>query len=249
MRKSVVGWLLGMSGLLVGALAQVPEPVFYLPLDEGAGEVTFDQIGGAEGRIVGDVQWTTGYRGAGLEFGGNGYVEFEPLESLDLTEAISFVGWILPTSAPADTNLWGRRTAANVGGYTMQWTAGKVETWLWLGAWTGTRGLQTIQPTLNVWHFVASTYDGSTIRQYVDGELDIEIPGGGPFQSVAETFRVGQAQTGLPAMPGIMDEIAIFDEALSADQLKRIRQHGTPLPVRPQERLALLWATLKQRGR
>lgn len=241
----VVGWL-----IVVRAMAlDDAHLVLYVPFEEGSGAVVKDlSPTKAEGKIVGDVKWTkTGKFGGAAIFGGSAHVEFPENPALDITKQITMTGWILPIDAPADTSLWGRRTSANRGGYCMQWTAGKVETWLHFGGWKGTRGIQTIVPKVNEWHFVASVYDGNELVQYVDGKEDIKLKAGGNFDSIAIVFRIGSAQTGLPSMNGTIDEVAVFNTSLSFAEVEEIRTKGIAgaLAVSPRNKLGAAWASLK----
>jgi hypothetical protein len=68
------------------------------------------------------------------------------------------------------------------------------------------------------WHFVAATYDGSNVRLYIDGEL----------KSVA-AYRAKVGNNPFPVtigdgFVGIIDEISIYDRALSAEEILLARQ-------------------------
>ena len=242
----LVGLMVGAAG--VAQALDTDDLVLYAPMDEGAGITVADlSATGAVGDVFGDATWTPdGHMGGAMVFAGDGRIEFAENAALNLTEQLTMVGWIFPTAAPADTNLFGRRNAANQGGYTMQWTANKVEVWVHFGGWTGTRGTQALVPEIDEWHFVAAGYDGSNVFQYVDGQLDSEVAAGGDADEVAEVFRIGQAQTGLGAMPGIIDEVAVYSRALTPDELEDIHANGVlPLAVKAQGKAATRWATLK----
>jgi hypothetical protein len=51
------------------------------------------------------------------------------------------------------------------------------------GAWRNTTGFS---PTLNIWYHVIGTYDGATVRQYVNGNLDTQLSYVGTSQSGGE---------------------------------------------------------------
>jgi len=240
-----------MAGAVSAAWAlDTDDLVLYAPMDEGAGDTVADlSPTGDTGDMLGAAAWTPdGKVGGAIEFSGDARVEFAENPALNITDELTMVGWIMPTEAPADTNLFGRRNAANQGGYTMQWTANKVEVWVHFGGWTGTRGQQALVPDVGEWHFVAAGYDGSDVFQYVDGQLDAEVGAGGPVDEVAEVFRIGQAQTGLSAMPGIIDEVAVYSRALTPAELEEIHADGVlPLAVRARGKAATQWASLKRR--
>jgi len=246
MRMWILAAIVGLCGT---ALAfDTDDLVLYAPMDEGAGNTVADiSATGATGDVLGAATWTADGRvGGAMEFTGDGAVEFAEHSALNLTAELTMVGWIIPTEAPADTNLFGRRNAANAGGYTMQWTANKVETWVHFGGWTGTRGQQALVPEVGQWHFVAGGYDGDNVFQYVDGEMDAEVAAGGDADEIPVVFRIGQAQTSLGAMPGIIDEVAVYRRALTLDELDDIQANGVlPLSVRARGKAATQWAQMK----
>ncbi|MCG9127798.1 LamG domain-containing protein [Candidatus Poribacteria bacterium] len=146
----------------------------------------------------------------------------------------------------------GRRTAGNKGGYCHQWSAQftgapQIETWIDIGGWQGTRNKQTIKPTLKEWHHVATTYDGDMIRQYIDGKLDVEFkPPVGKITSVDTVFRIGNGQTGLAGMVGMVDEVAVYSRALSEDEINSDMNNGVFFDVSPGGKLATIWADMKE---
>jgi len=68
------------------------------------------------------------------------------------------------------------------------------------------------------WHDLATTYDGSTILLYVDGQ---QIGSGSLSLSTmaSQGLWVGAATDGANPFPGALDEVAIYASALSASQI------------------------------
>ena len=69
-------------------------------------------------------------------------VQVPASDELDITKSITMAAWIFPLEDQNDSNVMGRRTAANKGGYCLQWSgfgaAAKIETWIALPDWKGT---------------------------------------------------------------------------------------------------------------
>lgn len=146
------------------------------PFDEGSGTVVHDTSGsGNKGAISGDAKWVSGFSGPALTFDGNtGRVRVPNSASLDPTTAVSVSAWIRTTEPQGDYNYilakgasgclaasYGLYTGPNGGlmfyiarnqglSYTRSPDGGAS---VWNGAW----------------HFVVGTYDGSSVRLYVDG--------------------------------------------------------------------------------
>ena len=226
--------------------------MLYLPFEEGAGEITKDQSGhGIEGKLIG-AKWSADgkFGGCLLLESSDQYVEIPAVPELDITDQITIEVWIFPTQSQPDSNILGRRSQSNTGGYCVQWSAqftGKpqIETWIFLGGWQGTRQKQQIAPELNQWHHIASIYDGKSIKQYVDGQLDAELSASGKINSVQEVFRIGHAQTGLPGIIGKVDEVAIYNRALSEDEIKQDMSKGVISSVSPVGNLVTIWGEIK----
>lgn len=224
-----------------------PALIFYCPFEEGSGDSVKDVRSNLVGKFRGGAKWTTkGKVGKAIEFtDATSSIEFPEDPILDITEAITMEAWILPNAVQGDSALMGRRTAANAGGYCMQWTAGKIETWIHIGGWQGTRDKQKIIPKPGEWHHVAGVFTGSEILQYVNGELDIKFSVNGKAGSVKEPFRIGQAQTGLTSMIGLIDEVAVYKRALKPEEIKSDMEKGVIAPVSPAGSLVTVWGKIK----
>jgi hypothetical protein len=146
------------------------------PFDEGSGTAVQDTSGhGNNGVLSGDAQWIGGFSGSALSFDGNtGRVRVPDSASLDPTAAVSVSAWVRATEPQSDFNYilakgasgclaasYGLYTGPNGGlmfyvarnkglSYTRSPDAGH-------GVWNGS------------WHLVVGTYDGNSVRLYLDG--------------------------------------------------------------------------------
>jgi hypothetical protein len=79
--------------------------------------------------------------------------------------------------------------------------------------------------SLNCWHHVAVTYDGSTVQFYLDGVL-IGSAAGLTLDTGKEFFKIGSSDTDRFLRPwtGSIAEVAVYDRVLSA---QRIAAHYT----------------------
>lgn len=84
------------------------------------------------------------------------------------------------------------------------------------------RGSRTV--TWGVWHHVAATYDGTTWRLYLDGELDAELAvGATPRADSIQHFGLGAAfnSNGVAVghLDGALDEVRVWNRALTAAEI------------------------------
>ncbi len=227
--------------------------MLYFTFDEDNGGKVKDVSGNnIEGTLEGAVWSKDGKLGGAVHLEDiEQFVEVDAVPELDITDELTIQAWFFPEESQGDSNLMGRRSGANVGGYCLQWSAQftgapQIETWINIGGWQGSRNKQTIKPALEEWHHVSSTFDGDTIRQYIDGKLDVEFtPPNGKINSIEVVFRIGKAQTGLDGMIGLVDEVAIYNRALSVDEINQDMENGVFFAVSPNDKLATTWGKLK----
>ncbi len=76
------------------------------------------------------------------------------------------------------------------------------------------------------WHHVAMTYDGSTMKCYLDGALVVEKPLELPIQDYSVKIGIGNdtdATKRNQYWNGAIDEVYVFDRAVSADEVVALR--------------------------
>jgi len=101
------------------------------------------------------------------------------------------------------------------------------------------------------WHFLAASYDGETLRVYVDGVKENEQTFPKPDPNTAPVAIGGRMDNSQP-LNGLVDDIGLFNTALSEDDLRVIMEEGLAealglAPVTPSSRLAVTWGEIKRR--
>jgi len=76
------------------------------------------------------------------------------------------------------------------------------------------------------WHYVAGTYDDEFLRVYVDGTLESEMVLIGEPNMSSAPITMGAWSTGAFALNGIIDEVGLFKEALTKDDIEHIMAWG-----------------------
>jgi hypothetical protein len=197
---------------------------------EGSGTTTSDRAGkGNTGTLAGATWTTAGQAGRALSFDGvNDRVNVNDAASLDLTGGMTLEAWVYPTA------LSGWRTVVlkeMAGGlvYALYahdnapWPAAYVRL---SGVEVGVTGVSPLP--LNAWTHLATTYDGTTLRLYVNGVEAGSQAGGGAIQVSTGRLRVGGNAVWGEWLAGRIDEVRIYNRALSPAEIQA--DMASPVP-------------------
>ena len=141
--------------------------------------------------------------------------------------ALSLEAWVTPSSTAlghiAGRTSWAFAPSYTDRGWHLAIEGGRYEFGLTFTDGTYTVGLdQGNTVTSGVTKHVVGTWDGTTVRLYLDGA---QVWSSGAFagktlqQPVTEAFRVGAVLGGAYGMQGVVDEVAVYSGALSSGQV------------------------------
>lgn len=90
----------------------------------------------------------------------------------------------------------------------------------WNGAWRTTSGFA---PVLNTWYHVVGTYDGSTIKQYVNNSLDTQLSYTGTSATGGLSLRIARrwddTLTASNFFPGDIAIVRVYNDAFTAQEV------------------------------
>lgn len=196
----------------------------YWPMDEGTGVITMDAgRNGNTGTLTNGPTWTTGKSGGALNFDGtNDFVSVGNANNLSTTNAITIEAWVkLPSGGYSASHKM--IASKGTGAWYFSIYNNKVFFSPWIdGVQTYFEGTKIV--SAGVWHHVVASWDSTTdaYRTYLDGEIDVNIiKTGANLSSNASNQVLGYFNSpGDYPFVGIIDDVRIYNRALSATEVK-----------------------------
>ncbi len=238
--------------LVLAASKEMEGAVCVLLLDEGKGTTANDfSLNKNNATLEGNAKWVDGKFGKALEFDGvTGCAKVPDSDSLDLTKDMTIMAWVkrygsypnrgFVTKVTFGTNNRSYELALSNNsprfGFT---TDGTANTWNTVVA--------TVAAPEKEWTHAAGTYDGKTMKVYVNSDLS---------QSKSVTAKIfpgtsplALARHGADAqyVNVAIDEVAIFNRPLSKSEIKSA-MNGLErffTAVSPKGKLTTIWGRIK----
>jgi hypothetical protein len=227
---------LAIFGLTVATLTSpaAASLVGHWQFEEGSGSAVADSSGQGNHGLLVNLQantWTNGHTGGGLYLDGTTgsgatYVTIPDAPSLHITNAISFAAWVRCEDTGRDAPILDKE--------------GPNKLSYWFGAFptahfgvlfaTDTGGYWAIQDrdqgviSQGLWTHVASTWDGTTIRHYLNGvQLPETAAFSGPIIASDAPLIIGaNVPFSNTAYKGILDDLRLYNHALSQAEISAL---------------------------
>jgi hypothetical protein len=217
--------------------------VLSLGFDEGSGSTAMDASGGGLHGTISGALHVLGRSGGALKFDGvDDWVTVADTSALDLTTGMTLEAWVNPTTAGSGWNtivlkergaedmayaLYANDGAPFPGGNAAPASYVNIG-----GAHVSLTAAQALPP--GTWTHVAATYDGATLRLYVNGVLASSRPRTGEVGVSGGALRIGgnNAWTG-EFFAGLIDDVRVYNRALTATEIAADMDGGVIAPPPP----------------
>jgi hypothetical protein len=195
----------------------------------GSGSTVADASGNGNVGTISNATWTQGKYGNALKFTGatTSYVSIPDAPGLDLTSALTLEAWVNPSSLNSPDSNWVAAVAkdhpnsSNDISYALYAATG-TSTPPGEHILTGSSDVSvsaTSKLTLNMWTHLAATYDGATMKIYVNGTLIKSKAQTGSIVEVNAPLKIGGDWSG-EMFTGIIDEVRVYNVALTQAQIQ-----------------------------
>jgi len=204
--------------------------VSYWKFDETSGTTAYDAFGRNNGTVSGATWNSSGKVGGALSFDGvDDYVSVSDSDSLDITNQLTIDLWVKPQTTQSTTYpILVEKSPVNTiyelildnGGYH---AFGKYV--FYFDGGTG-RVISTTNWNTGQWAHIAVTYDGSYVKMYVNGVLESSTPYTSPILTSTDPLLLGDSSGHANSYAGLIDEVAIYNRALTAEEIQQQYQNG-----------------------
>jgi len=244
--KSLILGITIVSLLLLGTVGKAKQDealVLYLSFDEGADDTAKDLSGNGNNGTIHGATWVNGKINSALSFERGDFVEVPHSESLSITKEITVMAWSNCTDISENPTVVGKGSGGTPDLFELSLQGGGIY-WQFKvgGAWVECVGPL---PPIGEWHHIAGTFDGKSLKVYIDGEFGAELQSS---QELPENeFPVSIGQRINPEerfFKGMIDEVAIFNRALSAEEIQKA-MGGIETAVKPEDKLTATWGEVK----
>ena len=190
---------------------------------EGSGTSTADSSGNNNAGTVSGASWTSGKYGSAMQFDGvNDYVDAGNASSLN-TAKITISAWIKPNTDGTYLSITGRGTGnAQVDQNHHLFSrsdTNKLAFYARDAVWIYSDG--TVAS--GSWSHVAVTYDGTNVIFYINGQASGIRPASySSLVSVTNNLRIGRQGDSTNYFNGTIDEVQIYNRALSASEISAL---------------------------
>ncbi len=203
--------------------------VSYWKFTEGSGTIAYDSVGDNDGTLLGGAGYASdGVCGYAVELDGiDDYIEVPDDDSLDFTDEITIEAWIKPSVTSqryAVHKGWHQGQTGCGGPYSLDIYPGRVRAIVIEhdGTFHGATGTTNI--VADTWQHIALTWDGTTVKAFYNGNKEGSTSFTG-IMAISEGEVLIGRYGGL-FFDGLIDEVAIYNKALTEDEIKARYEQG-----------------------
>lgn len=206
-----------------------PSLVAAYNFDEGSGTLLTDRSGNGNTGTIQNATWVAGKYGTALKFTGaaNSLVNVPDAASLQLTNGMTIEAWVNVSTLSSLDSGW-------IAGVAKEYrqAGNDIEYGLYVASGTNTgpgghvyingkdtAATGTTKVALNTWTFLTTTYDGATLRTYVNGTQVASKALTGNIAVTTDPLRLG-GDWSSEMMTGLLDEVRIYNTALTQSQIQ-----------------------------
>lgn len=192
-----------------------------------------DSAGSNNGTLVNGTTFAAGKVGQAFSFdGSNDYINIpDPPENTSLNlDYITIEMWLKPNSSGNDFVYDKRNPSGFTGEYDMLLrSSGTFQSTVFAASQVSLLESSSAVIPMNTWTHYAAIWDGQALKIYLNGNLVLSKTGSGAIAKNSQPLRFGtRSDLSNEKYRGLMDEMAIYNRALSQQEIQAIYCGGNP---------------------
>ena len=189
--------------------------------NEGAGTTVADKSGTGNNGTITAATWSPDGRfGSALSFNGtSAWVTVPDAASLDFTTAFTIEAWLNPASITAWRTVVLKESGSRLA-YGLYGVNGSSRPSGWIQTTRDYFVNSTTALAVNTWTHVAYSYDGATLRMFINGTQVATAAGPTALTASAGPLRIGGNAIWGEYFSGRIDEVRLYNRALSAAEIQ-----------------------------
>ena len=233
----------GLAAAPASMSATTPGLVAAYGFNEGSGTTVTDASGNGNTGTITNATWSTsGKYGGALQFNGsNARVTIPDAASLHLSTGMTLEAWVNPSTVNAN---WRDVIYKGNDNFYLEATSDKSSHpdagMIAGGSYADAFGTAALPA--NSWSYLTETYDGATLRLYVNGTQVASTAHTGAIATSTNPLQIGGDTIYSQYFAGLIDEVRVYNVALTAAQIQT--DQATPVnPAGPPSQPGTLTAT------
>jgi hypothetical protein len=198
--------------------------------DEGSGTTVADLSGhNHPGTLSGPAWSTAGHAGGALSFDGvNDYVTVADQAELRLTSAMTLEAWVRPSALGSTwrTVLFKEQAGHMTYALYANTDTGRPTAQAYVGGERDARGATAL--AVGAWTHLAATYDGTTVRLFVNGVQAAAKAASGPMATSTRPLKIGGNAVFGEWFTGLIDDVRVYNRALTAAEIQGDMSRAAP---------------------
>ena len=194
--------------------------VAYFPFNGNAND---ESGNGIDGTVNGAILTTDRFENANSAYSFDGVdddIKAAHNSLLNITEQISLAAWIFPTAQKTQVII--RKGPETSSPYELA-LSGTGDIVFSLNPNSQFTQARKTGYTLNEWTFVAGTYDGTTMKLYVNGQLETSVSISGSLTTNSSPLQIGtRLNLAADTFSGKLDDLRVFSSVLSETEIQSL---------------------------
>jgi len=219
---NVSGQSTAVTAVTQGSSGSGVSPAAAYGFEAQSGTTVVDSSGNGNTGSMTNGSWVAGKYGQAVSFAGTGFVSIPDAVSLKITGPGSIEAWVKPTTLGIWQSMIAKGNQNSDAGqnYAIEITPANKAVCVIGNGTTGSSSVTSVTAFAAQFTHVACTWDGTTMKLYVNGALDASAPQTVLPAGNTSPLLFGKYGGNVDYAKGVIDEVRVYNTALTQAQVQ-----------------------------